>query len=206
MSAAPEHEIASCWLCGGDARVDEDYRSVSLYRCPDCGFLFAPERSVDELHELYGDEYFDDFHGTGSYADEYPQRRFEANKRLDWVTEHVGSGRIMEIGAAGGVFLDEARKRGFDEVFGIEPAPSHAARARETFGVDVVAGFIEDAAIPPEPFDVIAAWHVLEHIPKPQPSIRRLRESIDDGGWLFLEIPNIESPRAIRFRSGWYHL
>ena len=195
----------ACWLCGGDARIDEQYRGVSLYRCGDCGFLFAPERSTGDLHGIYTDEYFEQYPGGESYIADETQRRYEAAKRLKWVTSYASGGRLMEIGAANGVFLDEARKAGFD-VFGIEPAAGLAARARELFGVNVIAGFIETAKIPPEPFNAICAWHVLEHIREPQQSLRRLREALSDDGLLFLEIPNIASVRARRHGENWFHL
>ena len=194
-----------CWICGGEAPVDEDYRSVSLHRCADCGFLFAPERSPEQLEELYSDEYFEDFHGTGSYADEAVQRRFEAEHRIDWVTKYRSSGRLLEIGAANGVFLDAARKVGF-EVTGVEPAPGYAAKAREEFDIDVRAGFIESVDLPDEPFDVICAFHVLEHLNDPRIGLQRLRDHIADDGVMLLEIPNIESLRAIKHRTNWVHL
>lgn len=196
--------VAKCWICGGDAPIDEDYLPVSLHRCSQCGFVFAPDRSTGELHELYSDEYFDDFHGEGSYLDE-SQRRYEAKRRIDWVTQHVQSGRLLEIGAAHGVFLDEARRRGF-EVTGVEPAPSYADLAREHFDIDVRAGFVENVELPPEPFDVVCAWHVLEHIPDPLPALRRLRSALASDGWMFIEIPNIESPRARQQKAEWIHL
>ena len=196
---------ASCWLCGADAALDERYRSAALYRCGACGFLFAPERSTTELHELYTDDYFDDYTRGEAYTVDQAQRRFEANLRISWVSGHVAGGRLMEVGAANGTFLRAARDAGFD-VFGIEPAPGLAQRARELSGAEVATGFIEDAELPDEPFDAICAWHVLEHIPKPQPSLQRLRRVVRDDGWLFLEIPNITSVRAQRKGTDWLPL
>lgn len=194
-----------CWLCGGISQLDDWYGRVSLYRCADCGFLFAPERSTEELHELYTDEYFAEFSHGESYTADEPQRRYEAQQRLEWMGDFTRPGRLMEIGAAAGIFLDEARKVGYD-VFGIEPATGLAQSARSQFGVDVAAGFIETAAIPSEPFDVVCAWHVLEHIRAPKPALLRLRESLRDGGLLFLEIPNIASDQAVRHGPDWFHL
>jgi SAM-dependent methyltransferase len=196
---------ADCWLCGGMSMPDDWYGQVSLYRCADCGFLFAPERSTEELHELYTDDYFEDYSHGESYTADEAQRRYEARQRLEWMGGFTRPGRLMEIGAAAGIFLDEATNVGYD-VFGIEPAPGLAEIARSRFGVDVAVGFIETATIPPEPFDVVCAWHVLEHIREPQPALVRLREILKDDGLLFLEIPNIESYRARRLGPDWFHL
>ena len=202
-SAQAGHTL--CWLCGGTSQLDDRYGSVSLYRCADCGFLFAPERSTEELHELYTDEYFEQFSHGESYTADEVQRRYEARQRLKWMRGVAPPGRLMEIGAASGIFLDEARKVGYD-VFGIEPASGLAQSARSQLGVDVAAGFIETATIPAEPFDVICAWHVLEHIRQPKSALLRLREALRDDGLLFLEIPNIQSDRARRDGPDWFHL
>jgi 2-polyprenyl-3-methyl-5-hydroxy-6-metoxy-1,4-benzoquinol methylase len=195
----------TCWLCGGLSQPDDRYGRVSLYRCADCGFLFAPERSTEELHELYTDEYFEKFSHGDSYTADEVQRRYEARQRLKWMRDFTPPGRLMEIGAAAGIFLDEARKLGYD-VFGIEPATGLAQDARSRLGVDVAVGFIETAPIPTEPFDVVCAWHVLEHIRQPQSALLRLRKALRDGGYLFLEIPNIESDQAGRHGPDWFHL
>lgn len=207
MDDAPVSALTtnSCWLCGGDARTDEQYRSVSFYRCDSCGFLFAPERSETELHEIYTDNYFVKYAGEDSYSEDEVQRRYEARSRLSWIKGKVSKGRLMEVGAANGTFLDEARSGGF-EVFGIEPAAGLAEQARTRFGVEVETGFVESATIPEEPFDVVCAWHVLEHIRQPQASLTRLREAMRPDGLLFLEIPNIESVRALRYGTRWIPL
>lgn len=195
----------ACWLCGYESRLDDRYGSVSFFRCCGCGFLFAPERSISELHALYTDEYFEGYPGGEDYSADYEQRRCEALSRLTWVSSQVASGRLMEIGAADGTFLNEAHRAGFD-VFGVEPAPGIARRAYDLFGLDIVTGFIESVEFPEEPFDVVCAWHVLEHIREPQPAFERLRSQVRNDGWLFLEIPNIESMQAKRAGTNWFHL
>jgi 2-polyprenyl-3-methyl-5-hydroxy-6-metoxy-1,4-benzoquinol methylase len=52
-------------------------------------------------------------------------------------------GRLLEIGCAGGFFLDEGRKRGF-EVVGIELNATMATHARTPLGLNVIQGRIED--------------------------------------------------------------
>jgi SAM-dependent methyltransferase len=157
------------------------------------------------LHALYTDDYFHAYPGGDDYSADTLQRRYEAAARLDWVADRVSSGRLLEIGSADGTFLNEASMAGYD-VFGVEPAPGVARRGREQFGVELVAGFIETVDFPDEPFDVICAWHVLEHLREPCPSIRRLRQQVRPGGLLFLEFPNIESAKAQRAGTDWFHL
>jgi SAM-dependent methyltransferase len=204
MAPATQSE-AKCWLCGGETKIDPQYAETSLVRCVDCGFLFEPGRDADELQELYGDKYFDEYPGVGDYTTDESQRRFEAQRRIDWIKRFKQSGSIFEVGVAAGFFLDEARSAGFT-VAGVEPAPKVSAHARDEFGLDVTTGFIEDAELPPASFDVICAFHVLEHIHDPLDVLKGMRAALKDDGYLLLEIPNIESAMAKRLGPKWLHL
>lgn len=195
----------TCWICGGDATVDTTYSSVPLFRCADCGFLFAPQRATAELHEIYDDSYFEEYPGGESYIADEAQRAYEADRRLRWMAGWVKGGSLLEIGAADGSFLAAAEAAGFAGV-GVEPAAGLAARARDQRGLDVRAGFIETVDLPATPFDAVCAWHVIEHISTPHESIRKLRSAIADDGTLFLETPNILSLKARRTGPDWFHL
>lgn len=203
----PSAEVleSACWLCGAEAQPDPEYGSAGFVRCRDCGFLYAPGRSTEELHSLYTDDYFENFPGGTSYIKDLVQRRYEAKNRLDWVLNHRSHGRLLEVGSANGVFLSAAQSAGFT-VSGIEPAAGLARAAQEAFGVEVQAAFIESAALPSGELDLVCAWHVLEHLRDPVPALQRLRSSLRPDGMLFLELPNIDSVRARRIGASWFHL
>ncbi|MGK2877385.1 MAG: class I SAM-dependent methyltransferase [Solirubrobacterales bacterium] len=176
-----------------------------MVRCVECGFLFDPGRDADELQELYDDQYFSDYPGVGDYSADEAQRRTEAKKRIAWLKRFVPSGSIFEIGAAAGYFLDEARTAGYS-VAGVEPAPAVSGYARERFGLDIKTGFLEDADLPEGRFDAICAFHVLEHVHDPLEVLKDVRASLKNDGYLFLEIPNIESGTAVHDGAKWFHL
>jgi SAM-dependent methyltransferase len=181
------------------------FAAERLYRCPSCGLLFAPFQSAEELRELYDSEYFEDYAAGESYDEDEEQRRYEARIRVAMLRRHVEHGRVLEIGAASGYFLDEARKAGF-EVAGVEPGADVAARARERFGLDVQTGIIENADLPAHHFDAACAWHVVEHLAEPEHALARLREVLRPRGHLLIEVPNIESVYARRWGKRWVNL
>lgn len=198
-------EKTRCWLCGGEVSIDPAYSSIPYFRCADCGFLFDAQREIGELHEIYGDEYFDQYPGGEAYDADPAQRSFEGKQRLKWLKKRVLGGALLEIGAADGSFLAEATIQGFDCI-GVEPAPGPAARARDQRGLDVRTGFLETVELPDRRYDAVCAWHVLEHLTTPHEAVRRLRSLTADVGRLFLEIPNIESIQARAQGPGWFHL
>lgn len=177
---------------------------MQLLRCQDCGFHFDPNVTATAVRGLYDDSYFRNYGGRG-YTAAAATRRHEAAVRARLLQRYVSGGRLLEIGCASGFFLEAARRAGFD-VLGIEPSETPAQQARAQFGVEVITGFIEDVDLPVETFDVACAWHVLEHIPDPLPTLERIRGALRPGGHLLLEVPNIASDRALRERSHWHNL
>jgi 2-polyprenyl-3-methyl-5-hydroxy-6-metoxy-1,4-benzoquinol methylase len=181
------------------------FAAERLYRCSSCGLLFAPLHSPEDLEQLYDQSYFEEYASDGAYDRDEAQRRYEARIRVKLVRARVERGRLFEIGAAGGYFLDEARAAGFD-VAGVEPGAAMAAAARDRLGLDVQTGVVEHADLPEEHYDVACAWHVIEHLNEPQRGLGRLRAALRPGGHLFVEVPNLESIYAQRWGKQWVNL
>lgn len=196
--SAPE----SCWACGGTAHAVDDFLPARYWRCEACGFVFQPDRAAAELRELYDADYFEDFAGGGDYGRQGAQRRREARVRVNFLRRYTEPGRLLEVGAAHGHFLAEARSAGF-EPFGVEPVEESVAQARSEFGVEIVAGFLEDVDLPAGGFDVACAFHVLEHLATPRDALERMRTALRPAGTLFVEVPNIESFAARRGGAAW---
>ncbi len=110
-----------------------------------------------------------------------------AKWRLELIRGVTPSGKLLEAGCARGDFLQVAREH-FD-VFGVEPNPELAESARR------VAPIHEDIIerTPWNDFDVIASFHVIEHVDSPRSFIRAAAERLKPGGVLALETPNIDS-------------
>jgi len=191
-----------CPICGGPGAPEDRFGPAPLARCTSCAFTFL-EGPVDPA--LYGNEYFAEYAG-GDYLAEEPQRRHESRLRLDLLA-HVEQppGRLLEVGAAAGFFLDEARQRGWD-VCGIEPNEAMAAHARDALGLDVRAGLLGEVELPAERFDAACAFHVVEHIDAPLDALLAVRAALRDGGHLLVEVPNAESAAARRRGADWQPL
>jgi 2-polyprenyl-3-methyl-5-hydroxy-6-metoxy-1,4-benzoquinol methylase len=205
---------ATCWLCGAPAVPSSPYDAVGFARCTTCGFLFQPTRASAEAEaRLYDAAYFDGYDqrtggradGQGHYDLAVSQRASEASLRVKFVQQFSATnGSLLEIGAASGYFVAAAAAAGFTAT-GIEPSAPQAADARER-GISVQAGTLDDIASSGEQFDVVCAWHVLEHLPVPRAAMQQVRSLVRPGGWLFLELPNVGSVAALRGGTRWAHL
>jgi 2-polyprenyl-3-methyl-5-hydroxy-6-metoxy-1,4-benzoquinol methylase len=203
----PARTLIACWGCGSEAAApDPRYPVTGYWRCDACGLLFAPDRGSAEAESaLYDAGYFAEYPGGEDYESDDDQRRFEAGVRLPFVRRQRPSGRLLEIGAAAGHFLRAAADAGYD-VVGIEPAAEVAARGAAREGVDLRPGLLETADLPEGAFDVVCAWHVLEHIPEPRGAVERMAALLAPGGALCLEVPNVTSALSERDGEQWFHL
>jgi len=52
-------------------------------------------------------------------------------------------------------------------------------------------------------WDVVCAWHVVEHLADPCTQLARVRKGMRASGRLLIEVPNIGSDRARRMGLGW---
>jgi 2-polyprenyl-3-methyl-5-hydroxy-6-metoxy-1,4-benzoquinol methylase len=201
-----EPRPVDCWICAAAVDPYVELAPLPLVRCVSCGFVFRPDL-VDATQELYevGAYQAREF-ASGYVADETLGERVRtAQTRLVWLRDHVSGERLLDVGAAGGAFVLAAKRAGFD-AWGIEPTPGFARYARETLGLDVRDGRIEEIALDPASLDVVTLWHVLEHVPEPLSKLEQLRTALRPHGHLVVEVPNMASVMARTMGTEWTHL
>jgi 2-polyprenyl-3-methyl-5-hydroxy-6-metoxy-1,4-benzoquinol methylase len=110
--------------------------------------------------------------------------------------------RLLDVGCAGGAFPAAARDVGFD-VVGVEPSRWLTEFARRTYGIDVRQGILEGNMFPPQSFDVITLWDVIEHLPEPTETLKLVQSLLKPGGMLFVNYPDIHSVAARIMGKRW---
>lgn len=166
-----------------------------LLECPSCGFVTADlDRPVD-ARRLYGGDYFRGEEYLDYRTDEaFFKKHFRL--RLRDVLRRRSSGRLLEIGAAYGFFLDLAREH--FNVVGFEVNEEAARHAHEAFAVDVRADdfLAADEQSLGGPFDVTVLWDVVEHLAVPDRFLAHVGELSRRGSLLYLTTGDIGSALA----------
>jgi SAM-dependent methyltransferase len=189
----------ACPVCAGRAVPEDRFGAAPLLRCGSCGFTFV---HGDLDPELYRDAYFEAYVG-GDYLAQAEQRRHESRLRLGLLARFTPPpARLLEIGAAAGFFLDEARRRGYAGL-GVELNDAMAGYGRETLGVDVRTGALGEVDLGAEPFDAACAFHVVEHLDDPAAALATIAGTLRPGGHVVIEVPNAESAAARRRGASW---
>jgi len=68
-------------------------------------------------------------------------------------------------------------------------APAVAA-AKRNYSLDIFHGTLHDARFADETFDVVAMFHVIEHLPDPRSVLREARRILKRNGVLIAEVPH----------------
>jgi O-antigen biosynthesis protein len=109
------------------------------------------------------------------------------------------SGRLLDVGSGTGSWAPRLRDAGAHELVALDPSEAAIALARERYDAAVV-GTIEDtelANLGGEPFDVIVAADVLEHLVDPWKALRKLRAWATPGAVLAISVPNLRFYRLV---------
>lgn len=215
-------ESVRCNLCGSDRCVTQFHRPYKLdtvsecatyaattdefqaygriVRCRDCGLVYTnPRPKPGALLQGYV-ECVDD-----AYLAESSSRSINAHLSMNTLKRFVKSGKLLEVGASTGYFLNAARVD--FEVAGLEPSAWACKIARERFKLDVYPeSFDATTRFAPGSLDAIAMIDVIEHLPDPAAALKRAAELLKPGGMLYLVTPDVGSLSAKLLRGYWWGL
>ena len=198
-----------CGLCQ-QRQYRRGWRSsgYDIGRCETCGLMQVLQDVQDEeLKLLYGRGYY---HGENSivYQDYLADPEVKGalfGEKLDAIARefNLKPGACLEVGCAFGLFLNQARLRGWS-VRGIERS-SHAANwARVNFGIDVDSSLEAWDAIPSGSQDLVVMWDVIEHVKHPLTSVQHVRRVLRPGGLLVLSTGDVRSLGARVYGRRWF--
>jgi SAM-dependent methyltransferase len=197
--------LEACPVCG--AR-DAEAAELGLRRCAACWTTYAAEYADPD--EVFDDAYFE---ASGRFGIDTTHPRFQAflaevGARRSVMMERAagGPGSLLDVGCGGGELLQAAAMRGW-RVAGVDPIAQAVERARiRVPGADIRVGLTSDAGFAERSFDVVSAFHVLEHLPDARGFLHEIARFARPGGLVVIESPNFASMSRRRQGEGWIHL
>lgn len=186
--------LAVCPICRGTSlhtveTVPDAYIPLLvLQQCDSCGVIFLNPRLTEAA--VVAVENASEVYVMG--AEETEQVISDPLTRMaSYLSSFVRSPgrRWLDIGCNAGLLLEAVRRQGWQPV-GVEIATEPAQRARDHYGLTVYNRLeeIEHEA----PFDMITAWHVLEHTTYPVDFLRAASRKLASGGVLAMQVPAYE--------------
>jgi 2-polyprenyl-3-methyl-5-hydroxy-6-metoxy-1,4-benzoquinol methylase len=202
-------ELPACPACGGSSFSGFDLGAGNqLRRCEDCGTVSA-DRYADPA-EVYVDGYM--FGEAGQFGLDVRHPLFQqylarvATRRMALIERATGlrGGTLLDVGSGTGEVLVAAGQRGW-RAQGVEPERTAAQMASER-GAQVTVAHLEESGLPENSFDVVSAFHVLEHIADTRRFLRTMGRWARPGGFVVIEVPNWASFQRRRMCEHWIGL
>jgi len=190
-----KEELFTRYSSSGDEIIFE-----RVVRCNRCGLIYISPRPKTEIimqsYSAAEDE---------RYISQEKGRQVTFKRCINIVKEYKKCGRLLDIGAAGGIFVKAAVDAGFEAV-GVEPARWLCDFAKDRYGVTVYPTDLGGAGFDDNSFDVVTMWDCLEHVPDPMETLRQVRRILKPGGAIFVAYPRIDDVFARAFGRHWWFL
>jgi dolichol-phosphate mannosyltransferase len=172
---------------------------TNIVRCRDCGLIYENPREKETAIESQYTQVEDPV-----YERETGGRIRTFSRLLDRLESFSAPGRLVDIGCYTGVFLDLARRRGWQGL-GIEPSQWAARKAQEK-GLEVINAPFRKTDLMAETYDAVTLWDVIEHLHDPLGELRAVHRILRPGGLLGMSTMDADSlfARLTGRRWPWY--
>jgi 2-polyprenyl-3-methyl-5-hydroxy-6-metoxy-1,4-benzoquinol methylase len=185
-----------CNLCGANESFllqvgARHAQEAEIRRCATCDLVFLSPQSSQENLELYYSSLYREDYSLPSAEERHKNDLEKARQRVQRLLPRLKPDtRLLEVGSGSGAFLYAVRPF-VKEVVGVEPDSTFRSWIKRTMGLKVLENIPQDGS-EEEAFDVVATFHVLEHVPAPVDFLAELKKVLKPGGDLVVEVPNVD--------------
>lgn len=186
-----------------------------LSRCMKCGHLFVSDPiNPKALESIYQKGYY----GTNkanapSETIGYTDYMGNADRRMNGFRHSLAGierltgyrGDLLDYGCAVGLFVKVAKEAGWN-ARGYERSQWAVQYGREVLGLDIECADGALNPFPPQSFDVVTLWDVLEHLEHPRQILNMVHEWLRPGGLIVMNTVNSSSLGARLAGKEWRHL
>lgn len=190
-----EEKHVRCLLCNNSQLHSLNrYAGHYLVQCNNCKFVFAETiPSEQELIQHY--ERYD----RRKYLSPVTIQRYR--ELLNYFEKYGTSRRLLDVGCGAGHFLDLAKQQNW-EVDGTE-LTDEAVEICRGKGINILQGKLSPGNYPPESFDVITSFEVLEHINNPLEEVKNFYTLLRKGGIVYVTTPNFNAWSRFLLKEKW---
>lgn len=173
------------------ARRIPDRIHYQIVKCKKCGLVYSnPILEYSEIEKLYKKSKYT----YGEYEDDLNKTYGRYLKKL--VDKLPAKEKLLEIGCGNGFFLQEAKKMGFEEVFGVEPGRETVIKASQEVKKNIIVDVFRKGQFQKDYFDVICIFQVLDHLTDPNSVLQECFRILKTGGSLICINHNVDAISA----------
>lgn len=150
--------------------------SVDLCQCQECGFVFNNLFTNEDM------DYDDSYQNEQNYSQYFVNY---LNEIADYLIENnFKDKKIVEIGCGKGYFTELLEKRGFENIYGFDPA-------YEGDNPNITKDYFSEKYKSINA-DLVILRHVLEHIEKPYEFLQHIQSATNKDTKILIEVPDFE--------------
>ena len=188
QTAIPVH----CANCGpGQSRPWGRSNGTLIMQCTGCGMYHVEERACTaDVSEFYREEYIanQERAETEMIGFRAASLKREAARLCELLPD---GGRLLDVGASSGTFLNQFADKPNWHVEGVEPSGFAVDYARKRFGLKIHHGFLNDQNLDSEAFDCVTSLDTFMLHPEPNQDLQEMSRILKPGGLLAMEIPGL---------------
>ena len=188
--------------CTDHSTSKEKFTIVS---CETCDFKFTNPRPKDKSLGSYykSDKYISHTNNKKGLFNwmYHTVRKYSITTKLNLLKKISKNKNHLDIGCGTGEFLNACKNSGF-KTEGIEPSKLAREQAINNYNLSVTHNTELDQ-FKSSQFDTISMWHVLEHIPELNKTIREFNRILNKNGKVIIAVPNHNSWDAKYYKEYW---
>ncbi len=170
------------------------FKGFKLVKCVKCDLVRtdpSPISSGSDAEDLYDDPHY--YSLSAQETDFWIDMAKKSLKDLEFIQKR---GKLLDVGCGLGYMVKVAKDMGFD-AYGIEMNPHPIPIGKKLFNINIEQKSLNEVN---EKFDVIISNHVIEHVLSPKDFLSEMGERLNDGGHIYLGVPNIQGgiPKTLR--------
>lgn len=178
------------------ARRMPDRVHYQIVRCNDCGLLYStPILEQEKIEKLYKQS----FMSYDSHVANLQKTYGHYLSRLE--SYGAKKGKILEIGCGNGFFLEEAKRQGYEEVYGIEPGKKSVEKAKSDIQKNITIDVFKPGIYKKNFFDVVCCFQTLDHIIDPNSLLKEVYNILKKDGFVLFLNHNEASFSSILFKE-----
>jgi 2-polyprenyl-3-methyl-5-hydroxy-6-metoxy-1,4-benzoquinol methylase len=204
-------EVSECPACGGHTFqtlttcIDNtaSHETFTVKQCPTCLLaITTPRPDTEKLGFYYlSDEYISHSGKSSNGIDILYKlaRAFALRQKEKLIKKYIIPSTLLDMGCGTGEFLHTTQKNGWT-IEGVEPSEIARQKAEHLTGKKLFSSLEE---VNQATYNVITAWHVLEHVPDVNQTLQKLKSLLTQNGIVFIAVPNYQSPDSMYYKNHW---
>ncbi|MBH07787.1 MAG: methyltransferase [Flavobacteriales bacterium] len=169
------------------SNTQEEFTIVS---CETTRFLFTNPRPFQKNISKYYEfqNYISHTNKKNDFTSKLYQliRTYSINRKHTLISKLIKNKKILDIGSGTGEFLSYMKKNNY-ETYGVEIAKNARNLSIKNHKLNVKDSIFN---LSEKNFDIITMWHVLEHIYDLDDYMRKIKNLLNDKGFLLVAVPN----------------